>query len=203
MAKRLFDIFVSLLASIVFAPFLVATAVIVRIFLGYPVFFRQIRPGLNGQLFEMVKFRTMIDRRDVSGVLLPDTARLTRFGRFLRASSVDELPELWNVLKGDMSLVGPRPLLVEYLDHYTDDQRRRHNVRPGITGWAQVKGRNALTWDEKFAYDLWYVDNHSFALDIKIMIMTVWKLIAREGISHGSEATMPRFGGDHGANQPK
>jgi lipopolysaccharide/colanic/teichoic acid biosynthesis glycosyltransferase len=193
MAKRLFDLFVSGLALIVLSPVLAVTAIAVRVFLGGPVLFRQARPGLNGKVFEMAKFRTMTDARDAAGALLPDAMRLARLGRFLRSSSLDELPELWNVLTGDMSLVGPRPLLVEYLDRYTPQQRRRHDVRPGITGWAQVSGRNALSWDEKFAFDLWYVDNRSFALDLKIIAMTVWKLIARDGISHGNEATMPRF----------
>jgi sugar transferase EpsL len=197
MVKRTFDLFVSGLALVILFPVLAVTAISVRVFLGKPVLFRQARPGLHGTVFEMVKIRTMTDARDATGALLPDAMRLTRFGRFMRSSSLDELPELWNVLKGDMSLVGPRPLLVEYLDRYTPLQRRRHDVRPGITGWAQVKGRNALSWDEKFAFDLWYVDNRSFVLDLKIIAMTVWKLLAREGISHGNEVTMPRFGVDH------
>jgi sugar transferase EpsL len=201
MAKRLFDLFVSALALIILVPVLAATAISVRVFLGAPALFRQTRPGLDGKLFEMVKFRTMTEARDEAGALLPDAMRLTRFGRFLRSSSLDELPELWNVLKGDLSLVGPRPLLVEYLDRYTPAQRRRHDVRPGITGWAQVNGRNALSWDEKFACDIWYVDNRSFAVDMKIIVMTVCKLIAREGISHGDEATMPFFRGDSGASE--
>jgi lipopolysaccharide/colanic/teichoic acid biosynthesis glycosyltransferase len=196
MAKRLFDLFVSGLALIVLSSVLAVTAIAVRVFLGGPVLFRQARPGLHGKVFDMAKFRTMTDARDEVGALLPDAMRLTRFGRFLRSSSLDELPELWNVLKGDMSLVGPRPLLVEYLDRYTPQQRRRHDVRPGITGLAQVSGRNALSWEEKFACDIWYVDNRSFALDLKIIAMTVWKLLVREGISHGNEATMPRFGID-------
>jgi sugar transferase EpsL len=197
MVKRSFDLFVSGLALVILFPVLAVTAISVRVFLGKPVLFRQTRPGLHGTVFEMVKIRTMTDARDATGALLPDAMRLTRFGRFMRSSSLDELPELWNVLKGDMSLVGPRPLLVEYLDRYTPLQRRRHDVRPGITGWAQVKGRNALSWDEKFAFDLWYVDNRSFVLDLKIIAMTVWKLLAREGISHGNEVSMPRFGVDH------
>jgi sugar transferase EpsL len=197
MVKRTFDLFVSGLALVILFPVLAVTAISVRVFLGKPVLFRQTRPGLHGTVFEMVKIRTMTDARDATGALLPDAMRLTRFGRFMRSSSLDELPELWNVLKGDMSLVGPRPLLVEYLDRYTPLQRRRHDVRPGITGWAQVKGRNALSWDEKFAFDLWYVDNRSFVLDLKIIAMTVWKLLAREGISHGNEVSMPRFGVDH------
>jgi sugar transferase EpsL len=203
MAKRLFDLFVSGLALITLFPVLAVTAIAVRVFLGSPVLFRQARPGLDGKVFEMAKFRTMTDARDAAGALLPDAMRLTHFGRFLRSSSLDELPELWNVLKGDMSLVGPRPLLVEYLDRYTPEQRRRHDVRPGITGWAQVSGRNALSWEEKFACDIWYVDNRSFALDLKIIAMTVWKLIAREGISHGNEATMPLFCGESGDNAIK
>lgn len=203
MAKRLFDLFVSGLALIILSPVLAVTAISVRVFLGCPVLFRQTRPGLDGKLFEMVKFRTMTDARHEAGTLLSDAMRLTRFGRFLRSSSLDELPELWNVLRGDLSLVGPRPLLVEYLDRYTPAQRRRHDVQPGITGWAQVKGRNALSWDEKFTFDLWYIDNRSFVLDLKIIAMTVWKLIAREGISHGDEATMPHFCGEPEASEAK
>nr|WP_291327235.1 sugar transferase [Acidovorax sp. 28-64-14] len=163
--------------------------------LGSPAFFRQVRPGMHGQPFEMVKFRTMTDARGADGALLPDADRLTPFGRFLRASSLDELPELWNVLKGEMSLVGPRPLLMEYLPLYSPQQARRHEVRPGITGWAQVNGRNALGWDEKFKLDVWYVDHRSLWLDIKILWLTVKKVLVREGISAAGEATMPRFTG--------
>jgi lipopolysaccharide/colanic/teichoic acid biosynthesis glycosyltransferase len=167
----------------------------VRRKLGSPVFFRQTRPGLYGRPFQMVKFRTMTDARGPDDQLLPDADRLTPFGRFLRASSLDELPELWNVLKGDMSLVGPRPLLVEYLPLYSPEQSRRHEARPGITGWAQVNGRNALNWDEKFKLDVWYVDHRSLWLDIKILWLTVRKVLVREGISAAGEATMSKFTG--------
>jgi lipopolysaccharide/colanic/teichoic acid biosynthesis glycosyltransferase len=168
----------------------------VRLKLGTPVFFRQQRPGLHGKPFRMVKFRTMTDARDAQGNLLPDAERLTRFGKFLRSSGLDELPELWNVVKGDMSLVGPRPLLMQYLDRYTPEQARRHEVRPGVTGWAQVNGRNAISWEQKFAYDLWYVDNLSFWLDLKILWLTVRKIIVREGISQAGQATMEEFMGN-------
>ena len=164
--------------------------------IGAPVFFRQQRPGLHGQPFQMVKFRTMTDARGPDGALLPDAERLTPFGRFLRSASLDELPELWNVLRGDMSLVGPRPLLMEYLPLYTPEQARRHAVRPGITGWAQVNGRNALSWEEKFALDVWYVDHQSLALDIRILWLTARKVLAREGISAAGEATMGKFTGN-------
>lgn len=167
----------------------------VRRKLGSPVFFCQTRPGLNGKPFKMVKFRTMTDARGPDGQLLPDADRLTSFGRFLRASSLDELPELWNVLTGDMSLVGPRPLLVEYLPLYSPEQARRHEMRPGITGWAQVNGRNALSWDDKFKLDVWYVDHRSMWLDIKILWLTVRKVLVREGISAAGEATMTKFTG--------
>ena len=163
--------------------------------LGRPVFFLQERPGLNGIPFLMIKFRTMSDARDTNGELLPDVDRLTSLGRFLRSTSLDELPELWNVLKGDMSLVGPRPLLVEYLPLYSERQSRRHDVRPGVTGWAQVNGRNALSWEEKFELDVWYVENHSLWLDIKILFLTVWKVVKRDDISKQGEATMTRFTG--------
>ena len=167
----------------------------VRNKLGSPVFFRQMRPGMHGKPFEMVKFRTMTDERSPDGQLLPDAQRLTPFGRFLRSSSLDELPELWNVLKGDMSLVGPRPLLMEYLPLYSPEQARRHEVRPGVTGWAQVNGRNAISWEDKFKLDTWYVDNHSFWLDIRILWLTVRKVVVREGISGAGEATMSKFTG--------
>lgn len=163
--------------------------------------FRQIRPGLHGQSFQMVKFRTMTDVRGRDGLLLPDADRLTPFGRFLRASSMDELPELWNVLKGDMSLVGPRPLLMDYLPLYSSEQSRRHEVRPGITGWAQINGRNALSWEEKFKLDIWYVDNRSMWLDIKILWLTVRKVLVRDGISAAGEATMPRFLGSQSGDK--
>lgn len=195
MIKRLFDILVSVSLLLLLAPVLLVTAVLVRCLLGSPVLFTQIRPGLYGQPFKMIKFRTMTDARDVAGKLLPDAERLTRFGRFLRSSSLDELPELFNVLKSEMSLVGPRPLLMEYLPLYSEVQRRRHEVRPGITGWAQVNGRNAVGWDERFQLDVWYVDHHSIWLDLWILWMTVKKVLVREGISAQGEATMSKFGG--------
>ena len=194
--KRLFDITAATLALLLLGLPLLVLAWQVRRKLGSPVLFRQVRPGLRGQPFEMVKFRTMTDARGPDGQLLPDAERLTAFGRFLRSSSLDELPELWNVLKGEMSLVGPRPLLMEYLPLYSREQARRHEVRPGITGWAQVNGRNALSWDEKFKLDVWYVDHRSLWLDIKILWLTVRKVVVREGISAAGEATMPRFTGN-------
>ncbi len=193
--KRLFDIVVAAFAMLLFAPALALIAWQVHCKLGSPVLFRQVRPGLHGQQFEMIKFRSMTDERDANGVLLPDTQRLTPFGRFLRASSLDELPELWNVIKGEMSLVGPRPLLMEYLPLYTAEQARRHEVRPGITGWAQVNGRNAISWEDKFALDVWYVDHISLRLDIIILWMTVRKVLRRDGITAIGEATMTRFTG--------
>ncbi|GAB2457588.1 sugar transferase [Comamonas humi] len=194
--KRLFDILVSALALLALAIPLLVLAALVRRRLGSPVLFRQQRPGLRGRPFEMAKFRTMTDARGADGQLLPDAERLTPFGRFLRASSLDELPELWNVLKGDMSLVGPRPLLMEYLPLYTPEQARRHEVRPGITGWAQVNGRNALSWEAKFQLDVWYVDHRTLWLDIRILWLTVKKVLVREGISAAGEATMSRFTGE-------
>jgi lipopolysaccharide/colanic/teichoic acid biosynthesis glycosyltransferase len=193
--KRVFDIFLAALALLLFSFPLLLLNLLIRSKLGSPVFFKQIRPGLHGRPFEMVKFRSMTDARGPDGQLLPDADRLTPFGRFLRASSLDELPWLWNVLKGDMSLVGPRPLLMEYLPLYSPEQARRHNVRPGITGWAQVNGRNALSWDDKFKLDVWYVDNRSLWLDIKILWLTVRKVLVREGISAAGEATMSKFTG--------
>jgi lipopolysaccharide/colanic/teichoic acid biosynthesis glycosyltransferase len=193
--KRLFDLVFAVLSLLFLALPLLVLMLLVRRKLGSPVFFRQVRPGIHGQPFEMVKFRTMTDERGADGALLPDVQRLTPFGRFLRASSLDELPELWNVLKGDMSLVGPRPLLMEYLPLYTPGQARRHEVRPGITGWAQVNGRNAITWEEKFALDVWYVDHRSLWLDVRILWMTVKKVLLRDGISAAGEATMTRFTG--------
>jgi lipopolysaccharide/colanic/teichoic acid biosynthesis glycosyltransferase len=195
MAKRLSDILVSTLVSLLLSPLLGVLALLVRLKLGSPVLFRQQRPGLNGRPFTLVKFRTMTDKRDAQGNLLPDAERLTKFGKFLRASSLDELPELWNVLKGEMSLVGPRPLLMQYLPLYTPEQARRHEVRPGITGWAQVNGRNALTWEEKFALDVWYVDNHTWWLDLKIIFLTFSKIIRREAINQPGQATMKPFEG--------
>ena len=193
--KRIFDLLVALLALLLLALPLLALAWWIRRKLGSPVLFRQVRPGLNGKPFTMVKFRTMTDERGADGALLSDAQRLTPFGRFLRANSLDELPELWNVLRGDMSLVGPRPLLMEYLPLYSPEQARRHELRPGITGWAQVNGRNAISWQEKFALDVWYVDNQSLWLDIKILWMTVRKVLVRDGISAAGEATMSKFTG--------
>ena len=193
--KRLFDIVVSTLLLVVLSPILIALALLVCWQLGRPVLFVQARPGKNAHPFQMMKFRTMINVRGTDGQLLPDADRLTRFGRFLRSTSLDELPELWNVLKGDMSLVGPRPLLMEYLPLYTREQARRHSIRPGITGWAQVNGRNALSWEEKFAFDIWYVDNQTFWLDLKIIALTLRKVLSRAGVSAYGEATMPRFTG--------
>lgn len=193
--KRSFELVLSLVALLVFCVPLLLLAWQVRRKLGSPVFFRQARPGQHGKPFNMIKFRSMTDARGADGQLLPDAQRMTPFGRFLRASSLDELPELWNVLKGEMSLVGPRPLLMEYLPLYSTEQARRHAVRPGITGWAQINGRNALNWEEKFALDVWYVDNRTLWLDIKVLWLTVKKVMVREGISAAGEATMPRFGG--------
>ncbi len=195
MMRRFFDLSVALLALLLLALPLLLLALLVRTKLGSPVFFRQTRPGLHGKPFEMVKFRTMTDARDAQGELLPDSERLPPFGRFLRSSSLDELPELWNVLKGEMSLVGPRPLLMEYLPLYTPQQYRRHEVRPGVTGWAQVNGRNAISWEEKFALDVWYVENQSFWLDVKILFLTVKKVLVKDGISASGEATMTKFTG--------
>jgi len=193
--KRLFDLLLSSLALLLLCIPLLFLIWQIRRKLGSPVFFRQTRPGLNAQPFNMVKFRTMTDARGPDDRLLPDADRLTAFGRFLRASSLDELPELWNVLRGDMSLVGPRPLLMEYLPLYSPEQARRHEVRPGITGWAQVNGRNALSWEDKFKLDVWYVDHHTLWLDIKILWLTVRKVLVREGISAVGEATMSKFTG--------
>lgn len=193
--KRLFDFVVSLGALIVLSPVLLTVGVLVRIKLGSPILFSQRRPGRGGQIFTMWKFRSMIDARDVAGNPRNDAERLTSFGKWLRASSLDELPELWNILRGDMSLVGPRPLLVEYLPLYSTDQARRHEVRPGLTGWAQVNGRNALSWDEKFRLDVWYVDHRTFWFDMKVIGLTALRVFHRQGISASGEATMPRFTG--------
>ena len=195
MLKRVFDVILALLVLLLVWIPLIVLITLIRRKLGSPVFFKQVRPGLHGLPFEMVKFRSMMDARGPDGQLLPDADRLTPFGRFLRSSSLDELPGLWNVLKGDMSLVGPRPLLMEYLPLYSTEQARRHNVRPGITGWAQVNGRNALSWEDKFKLDVWYVDNLSLWLDIKILWLTVRKVLVREGISAAGEATMSKFTG--------
>lgn len=194
--KRLFDVICSLIGLLMLWPVLVVVYVLVRWKLGGPAFFKQQRPGLAGRPFMMIKFRTMRDAFDAQGSPLPDDQRLTRFGKVLRATSLDELPELWNVLKGDMSLVGPRPLLMEYLPLYSPEQARRHEVRPGITGWAQVNGRNALSWKDKFALDVWYVDNQSLWLDLRILWLTVRKVLVRDGISAEGEATVSRFTGN-------
>lgn len=191
--KRFVDVILSGIASFILLPLIVGLWLSVRLRLGTPILFKQQRPGLHGKPFTIYKFRTMTDARDDNGNLLPDAERLTRLGRFMRSTSLDELPELFNVLKGDMSLVGPRPLLTQYLELYTLEQARRHEVRPGITGWAQVNGRNAITWEEKFALDVWYVDHCSLWLDVKIIFLTVWKVIRREGISEQGQATMSEF----------
>lgn len=193
--KRILDLSAALFGLILLAPIILILAILIRQKLGSPIFFTQVRPGLHGKPFKMVKFRTMTDACDEDGNLLPDNMRLTAFGHFLRSTSLDELPELWNVLRGDMSLVGPRPLLMEYLPLYTSEQTRRHQARPGITGWAQINGRNAISWEEKFKLDVWYVDHQSFWLDLKILILTIKKVFVREGISAEGEATMPKFTG--------
>ena len=195
MLKRLFDIIFSALALTFLSPVIYLVSRKIAKNLGKPVLFRQKRPGLNGNVFEMTKFRSMRDAVDENGNALPDSERLTPFGEKLRSSSLDELPGLWNVLKGDMSLVGPRPLLVEYLPLYSSVQAKRHNVRPGITGWAQINGRNAIYWEDKFKLDVWYVDNQSFWLDLKILFLTVKKVFIKEGISADGEVTMSKFGG--------
>lgn len=196
MIKRAFDIVAALLLAIPLLPVMAVTALLVRVRLGGPVLFRQTRPGLHGRPFTLIKFRTMSNRRSTDGSLRPDAERLTPLGRQLRTWSLDELPELWNVLRGDMSLVGPRPLLMEYLDRYSVEQARRHEVRPGITGWAQVNGRNALSWEERFKMDVWYVDHRSLWLDLRILAATATSVLLRRGISAPGEATMPKFRGD-------
>lgn len=193
--KRVVDLILVTSAIIMLAPVLLLLAILVRRKLDSPILFRQQRPGLNGRPFTIFKFRTMADSRDQSGSLLPDEERLHPFGRFLRSTSLDELPELFNVLKGDMSLVGPRPLLIQYLNRYTPEQARRHELKPGITGWAQVNGRNAITWEDKFRLDVWYVDNLSLRLDMKIIALTTWKILTREGISQPGQATAEEFKG--------
>ena len=195
MIKRCFDLLLSTIALIIFAIPLLLLSIAIRKKLGSPILFKQVRPGLNGKLFTMYKFRSMTDDRDSTGQLLPDAQRLSNFGAKLRSTSLDELPGLWSVLKGDMSLVGPRPLLVEYLPLYNKEQARRHNLKPGITGWAQVNGRNAISWEDKFKLDVWYVDNQSIWLDLKIICLTVRNVIIRDGISAEGEATMSRFEG--------
>lgn len=195
MIKRFIDIVLSVILLFVLSPVIFVVAFLIRLKLGTPILFTQMRPGLHGKVFKMVKFRSMLDLIDSKGRMLSDDMRLTTFGRFLRSTSLDELPGLLNVLKGDMSLVGPRPLLMEYLPLYTLEQARRHEVRPGITGWAQVNGRNSISWEDKFRLDVWYVDNRSFWLDIKILFLTVKKVFVREGISAAGEATMTKFTG--------
>ncbi|NTW99248.1 MAG: sugar transferase [Geobacteraceae bacterium] len=196
MVKRLFDLLLTIPGTLVILPFLLVLALLVRLFHGSPLFFMQVRPGRHGKPFTMYKFRTMTDARDAAGNLLPDSERLTPLGRFLRATSLDEFPELINVLKGDMSLVGPRPLLMEYLPRYSPEQYRRHEVKPGMTGWAQINGRNAISWDEKFMLDVWYVDNWSLWLDIRILAITMLNVVLRKGINHNSTETMPFFDGN-------
>ena len=195
--KRLLDIIISLSALILLAPLYAVISYKVKKNLGSPILFKQTRPGLHAQPFDMIKFRTMKDATDTSGNLLPDSMRMTAFGKMLRSSSLDELPELWNVLKGDMSLVGPRPLLMEYVPLYNKEQTRRHEMRPGITGWAQINGRNAISWEEKFQLDVWYVDNHSIWLDFKILLLTLKKVFIKEGISADGEVTMTKFTGSN------
>lgn len=196
MVKRTFDLFLAIVTSLLFAPLILVIALLIRFKIGSPVLFKQFRPGLHTQPFCIYKFRTMSDKKDAHDVLLPDAYRLSTFGRILRSTSLDELPSLWNVLKGEMSLVGPRPLLMEYLPLYSNEQARRHDVKPGVTGWAQVNGRNAIGWDEKFKFDAWYVDNQSLRLDVKIIILTIKKVLFRDGISAKGEVTMPKFTGN-------
>ncbi len=193
--KRILDIISSLLAIIILSPLLAVTAVLVKTKLGSPVLFKQERPGKDEKIFTLMKFRTMTDERDENGELLPDEVRLTKFGKFLRSTSIDELPELFNILKGDMSVIGPRPLLVEYIPRYNGHQHRRHEVRPGLSGWAQVNGRNTVSWEDKFDMDVYYVDNYSFAMDVKILFMTVLNVLKKEGISSETSATMEVFMG--------
>ncbi len=202
--KRTFDIAVILIAVPILVPLMALVYLLVRFKLGAPVFFTQVRPGLHGKPFKLIKFRSMTDQRDNQGRLLSDEIRLTPFGKFLRATSLDELPEFWNVLKGEMSLVGPRPLLMEYLERYTREQARRHDVSPGLTGWAQVNGRNASSWEDRFAHDVWYVDHQNFWLDLKILGLTLWKTIKREGISAENHVTKSPFLGSQQSkgNQP-
>jgi lipopolysaccharide/colanic/teichoic acid biosynthesis glycosyltransferase len=197
--KRTLDLVLGISVLVLLLPVLALVAILVHIKLGSPALFRQQRPGLHGRPFTILKFRTMTDARDAQGQLRPDAERLTPLGRFLRSTSLDELPEFLNVLKGDMSLVGPRPLMMQYLDRYTPEQMRRHEVKPGITGWAQVNGRNAITWEQKFALDVWYVDHRSLGLDLKILALTLWKSFQREGISQPGQATMEEFMGSSGA----
>jgi sugar transferase EpsL len=196
LSKRLLDLTGAFLGLVIVSPVLLVTSLLVWVFLGDPILFLQKRPGFKGIPFQVFKFRTMVEAHDSTGALLPDTERLTRLGRFLRSSSLDELPGLFNVLRGEMSLVGPRPLLMQYLERYSPEQARRHDAYPGITGWAQVNGRNALTWEDKFRLDVWYVDHWSFWLDVKILLLTCWKTLIREGISQPGQATMEEFAGN-------
>ncbi len=195
LCKRALDLIAATFGLFVLSPVLLVLTALTLVFHGWPPFFTQVRPGIGGRPFRMIKFRSMTNERGPDGSLLPDEQRLTRFGRFLRGTSLDELPELWNVVRGDMSLVGPRPLLMQYLDRYTPEQARRHEVKPGITGWAQINGRNALSWDDRFRLDVWYVENWSVLLDLQILFRTVWKVVRREGISAEGHATMPEFKG--------
>ena len=195
MLKRLFDIILSLILLIVLSPFIIITSILVFFKIGKPILFKQVRPGLNEKLFTIYKFRTMSNEKDSKGELLPDNERLSKIGLFIRKVSLDELPQIFNVLKGEMSFIGPRPLLVEYLELYNKTQKRRHIVKPGISGWAQVNGRNAISWEQKFEYDVWYVDNQSFALDMKILWMTFLKVVKRSDISSSSSVTMEKFKG--------
>jgi lipopolysaccharide/colanic/teichoic acid biosynthesis glycosyltransferase len=199
--KRFMDLAITLIFFPLWGLLLLALMFLVRRKIGSPVFFRQIRTGLRGETFEMIKFRTMTNARDGKGELLPDAERLTAFGRWLRSTSLDELPEILCILKGDMSLVGPRPLLVQYLDRYTPEQARRHEVKPGLTGWAQINGRNAISWEQKFEYDIWYVDHQSFWLDLKILFLTAFRVVSRHGISAANDATMPEFMGSSGTKK--
>lgn len=200
-AKRFFDLAAVVVTAPLWAPVLAGLALLVRLKLGSPVLFRQKRPGRNEVIFELLKFRTMTDARGADGVPLPDSERLTPFGRWLRATSLDELPEFWNVLRGEMSLVGPRPLLVQYLPRYSPEQHRRHAVPPGLTGWAQINGRNAISWEQKFALDAWYVDHRTLFLDLRILVVTVWRVLSRRGISAAGDATMPEFMGERGGRK--
>jgi len=199
--KRSLDLLLTIPGLVLISPLLLLLALVVRIKLGTPVIFKQRRPGYREAPFMIFKFRTMTDQRDTEGHLLPDDQRLTQLGRFMRAFSLDELPELINVLRGEMSLVGPRPLLTQYLERYSPEQKRRHNVLPGITGWAQINGRNALSWEEKFKLDLWYVDHGSFWLDLKILLLSFWKVLTREGINHPGSATSEEFTGSATTNE--
>lgn len=193
--KRLFDIVLALIAIILLSPLFLVVCILIRINLGSPIFFTQNRVGINNKIFKIIKFRTMKDTKDCNGKLLPEEERRTAFGNKLRDLSIDEIPELINIIKGDMSLVGPRPLLVDYLPYYNEEQIKRHDVLPGLTGWAQINGRNSITWNEKFSLDIWYVNNHSLLLDIKILFLTIYKVIKKDGINQGVEVTMERFNG--------